>query len=78
MAKVFPRRACESTQRLTQDTFLAMLPDDSGQKEFYSGMARSEWEVLSFNPQRREACVTLINERGVNVTTIVNFNTLGT
>ena len=76
MVKIFRRRACANVQRLTQDTFLAMLPADSKQKEFYSGMAKSEWEVLSFDPQKREACVKLLNKRGADVTTTVNFDTI--
>ena len=64
-------RACQAKQRLSQATVLAYLPEGTRIQEMFLGMSLDEWEVTSFNPLKREVCVTLLNDGGE---TLISFN----
>ena len=55
-------KPCQATQRLSQATLLAYLPEGSKIQEMFLGMSLDEWEVISFNSRTREVCVELLND----------------
>lgn len=59
----FRKRACQNLQRLSQSSLLAYIPSSN----FLHDVDRSEWQVTSFDPQRREACVTITTDSGIRV-----------
>jgi hypothetical protein len=73
MVVFFKRRACQSRQRLSKNTFVAYLTDGSKTKEFFLGMDQDDWEILSFDPEEREVCITILNEKANDVTVTVNL-----
>ncbi len=66
----FRRRACQSNARLSKASFIALLDEGSRRKEFYEGLDDENWEIISFDPAKREVCVTIIS-RSTTTTTYV-------
>lgn len=75
MVLPFRRRACQRVQRIPKVTLLAYLPDGSRQKEFFEGMDIDDWEIISFDPERREVCIVLLND-SQDVTVTVTIPTI--
>lgn len=73
MVTNFKRRACQSTQRLSKKTLVAYLTEGSKEREFFEGLNDDDWEIMSFDPDKREVCVTILNEKAGDVTLTVNL-----
>jgi hypothetical protein len=65
----YRRRACSGKQRLSQTTLLAMVAGTPS-FQFFANMDPSTWEIFSFNPQTRTACVLITNSSGERVVSI--------
>jgi len=49
------------------------LTEGSKQKEFFDGLDEDDWEILSFDPEKREVCITILNEKAGDVTVTINL-----
>jgi len=64
LTKIFSRRACLNLQRIGKSTVTAMLTDQSPEYNFLSNLDESQWDVVSFDPFKREVCIVLYNNSG--------------
>lgn len=75
----FRRRACAtSTTRLTKATLLTMLgPSPSPGEQFSSNQSRAffekienPWEIISFNSETKEVCVSIQSPNGMRTVSV--------
>lgn len=68
MVSQIRKNACNGTNRLSQKTLMAMLPES--QAVFFRNMNESTWSVYSWNPAIREACVLITTSIGTRLVTV--------
>ncbi len=57
--------ACQNTLRLSQNTLLAVLGPTNSVRLMLESIPVENWEVMSFDPRRSNACVRVNNGKRV-------------
>jgi len=57
--------ACQSKQRITQNTLLAFLEVENPVRVMLESIPAENWAVMSFDPRRSNACVRINNGKRV-------------
>ena len=70
ITKQLVSRACSSPTTLSKEAFLGQLSDGSKQKSFFQSIPYDTWQVISFNPNTRVVCVTIVNGKTTNTISV--------
>jgi hypothetical protein len=65
------RTACQKIQRLPQQTLLAML-ENTAAYTLLDSLDTDDWEIISFNPLKREVCIDILTSVSSSITTEIN------
>jgi len=69
MVRFIPKRACSTNRSISQNALLGLLRNtESG--AFLSALDLSDWQILSYNSDTREACVELLPDSGTRTMSI--------
>ena len=63
MKRIFSRIACKNTQTIGKTTVRSML-QGSASYEFFQKLTDDQWDVVNFDPYKREVCIVLYNKSG--------------
>lgn len=69
--KLLFRQRCVSQENISQSTVIAMLPEGSKQREWLESINRDKWTITSFDSKRREVCINIITDTGVNYVSVI-------
>jgi len=69
--KLIFRQRCISQENISQATVVAMLPEGSRQREWFEALDRDKWTITSFDSKRREVCINVTTDTGVNYVSVV-------
>lgn len=70
MKRIFSRTACKKTQPIGKHTVRAML-QGLASYEFFQKLTDDQWDVISFDPYKREVCIVLYNNSGNKQITVL-------
>ena len=69
MARFIPKRACVASRSISQNALLGLLTNTTA-GTFLSALDLSDWRILSYNSDTREACVELTPDSGIRTLSI--------
>lgn len=80
MAAEFKRRSCQSGQRLSKPSLLAMLGEppldgesfsNNASRAFFERIPNENWDIISFDVITRNVCVSILTNYGVHTISVI-------
>lgn len=61
------RTACSLRPDISKKTVLAMYDEGTPTREFLEKLRDDQWQVVSFDPAKREVCLLVISDRNTQM-----------